>query len=188
MSQTTVANDPRAYLTTVAVTASDPKRAAQLANWVASEYLRGQLQEQAVEAYAVVEREMTAVSSVFGPHHPSYINGSAKLLRLKAELATAQKGGSDAGTGSSDGKGYGQIRRRPIIATGGSYGAIWPQYHARFRFDDLSFTKASRTSAELSNFGFVCSGGPCRLRKPKYSTTETLKKHRHQDFHRSRGP
>ena len=94
MSQTTVANDPRAYLITVAVTASDPKRAAQLANWVASEYLRGQLQQQAAEAYAVAEREMTAVSAVFGPHHPSYINGSAKLVRLKAELATAQKGGA----------------------------------------------------------------------------------------------
>jgi capsular polysaccharide biosynthesis protein len=94
MSQTTVANDPRAYLITVAVTASDPKRAAQLANWIASEYLRGQLQEQAAEAYAVAEREMKAVSSVFGPHHPSYVNGSAKLLRLKAELATAQRGGA----------------------------------------------------------------------------------------------
>jgi capsular polysaccharide biosynthesis protein len=94
MSQTTVANDPRAYLITVAVTASDPTRAAQLANWVASEYLRGQLQQQAAEAYAVAEREMTAVSAVFGPQHPSYINGSAKLVRLKAELATAQKGGA----------------------------------------------------------------------------------------------
>ena len=79
MRQTTVANDPRLYLITVAVTASDPERAARLANWVVSEYLRGRLREQAIEAYAVAEREMTALSSVFGPRHPSYLNGSAKL-------------------------------------------------------------------------------------------------------------
>jgi capsular polysaccharide biosynthesis protein len=93
MRQTTVTNDPRSYLITVAVTASDPERAAQLANWVASEYLRGRLREQAIEAYAVAEREMTSLSSVFGPRHPSYLNGSAKLGRLKAQLAAAREGG-----------------------------------------------------------------------------------------------
>jgi capsular polysaccharide biosynthesis protein len=92
MRQTTVANDPRSYLITVAVTASDPERAARLANWVVSEYLRGRLREQAIEAYAVAEREMTALSSVFGPRHPSYLNGSAKLGRLKAGLAAAGEG------------------------------------------------------------------------------------------------
>jgi hypothetical protein len=91
MRQTTVTNDPRSYLITVAVTASDPERAAQLANWVASEYLRGRLREQAIEAYAVAEREMTALSSVFGQRHPSYLNGSAKLGRLKADLAAARE-------------------------------------------------------------------------------------------------
>jgi uncharacterized protein involved in exopolysaccharide biosynthesis len=92
MKQITVTNDPRSYLITVAVTASDPERAAGLANWVASEYLRGRLREQATEAYAVAEREMTALSSVFGPRHPSYLSGSAKLGRLKAELAPAREG------------------------------------------------------------------------------------------------
>ncbi len=92
MKQITVTNDPRSYLITVAVTASDPERAAGLANWVASEYLRGRLREQATEAYAVAEREMTVLSSVFGPRHPSYLSGSAKLGRLKAELAPAAQG------------------------------------------------------------------------------------------------
>ncbi|SHJ44062.1 Chain length determinant protein [Bradyrhizobium lablabi] len=92
MRQITVTNDPRSYLITVAVTASDPERAARLANWVASEYLRGRLRQQAIEAYAVAEREMTALSSVFGPRHPSYLNGSAKLARLKAALAAAREG------------------------------------------------------------------------------------------------
>jgi hypothetical protein len=76
----------------ISVTASDPERAARLANWIASEYLRGRLREQAIEAYAAAEREMTALSSVFGPHHPSYLNGWAKLERLKAELAAAREG------------------------------------------------------------------------------------------------
>ena len=92
MKQTTVTNDPRSYLITVAVIASDPERAARLANWVASEYLRGRLREQAIEAYAVAEREMSALSSVFGPRHPSYVNGSAKLGRLKAQLAATGEG------------------------------------------------------------------------------------------------
>jgi capsular polysaccharide biosynthesis protein len=92
MEQTKVTNDPRSYLITVAVTTSDPERAAQLANWVASEYLRGRLREQAIEAYAVAEREMNALTSVFGPRHPSYLSGSAKLARLQAALAAARDG------------------------------------------------------------------------------------------------
>lgn len=92
MRQITVTNDPRSYLITVAVTASDSERAAQLANWVASEYLRGRQRQQAIEALAVAEREMTALSSVFGPRHPSYLTARAKLERLKAELAAALEG------------------------------------------------------------------------------------------------
>jgi capsular polysaccharide biosynthesis protein len=92
MKQTTVTNDPRSYLIAVSVTASDPERAARLANWVASEYLRGRLREQSIEAYAAAVREMTALSSVLGPRHPSYLNGLAKLGRLEAELAAAREG------------------------------------------------------------------------------------------------
>jgi len=92
MKQITVTNDARSYLITVSVTTPDPALAARLANWIASEYLRGRLREQANEAYAVAEREMTALSSVFGPRHPSYVAGLAKLGRLKAELAAVQEG------------------------------------------------------------------------------------------------
>jgi capsular polysaccharide biosynthesis protein len=88
MRQITVTNDPRSYLITVAVTASDPEHAARLANWVASEYLRGRLREQKIEAYAMAEREMAALSSVFGPRHPNYLNGLAKL-----ESAAGGEGG-----------------------------------------------------------------------------------------------
>lgn len=91
MRQTTVTNDPRSYLITVAVTASDPERAARLANWIGSEYLRGRLRQQAIEAYAAAEREMSALSSVFGPRHPKYLSTLAKLENLKAELAAARE-------------------------------------------------------------------------------------------------
>jgi hypothetical protein len=91
MKQITVTNDPRSYLITVAVTASDPQRAARLANWVASEYLRGRLRAQATEAYAAAEREMAGLPAVFGPHHPTYLNELVKLERLREALDTAQK-------------------------------------------------------------------------------------------------
>jgi uncharacterized protein involved in exopolysaccharide biosynthesis len=92
MRQITVTNDPRAYLITVAVTVFDSERAARLANWVASEYLRGRQRQQAIEALAVAQREMTALSSVLGPRHPSYLTALAKLERMKAELAVALEG------------------------------------------------------------------------------------------------
>jgi hypothetical protein len=92
MKQIMVNHDPRSYLITVAVTTSDPKRAARLANWVASEYLRGGLREQATEAYAAAEREVVGLSAVFGPRHPAYLNGLAKLERLREALDAARKG------------------------------------------------------------------------------------------------
>jgi uncharacterized protein involved in exopolysaccharide biosynthesis len=92
MKQITVTNDPRSYLITVAVTAPAPERAARLANWVASEYLRGRLREQATEAYAAAERELAGLSAVFGPRHPAYLNGVAKLERLKDALDASRKG------------------------------------------------------------------------------------------------
>jgi uncharacterized protein involved in exopolysaccharide biosynthesis len=90
MRQITITNDPRSYLISVAVTSGDPESAAALANSVASEYLRGRQQQRTVEAYAAAEREMASLSSVFGPRHPSYLNGLAKLERLKAELGAAR--------------------------------------------------------------------------------------------------
>jgi capsular polysaccharide biosynthesis protein len=92
MRQIVVINDPRSYLITVTVTASDPKRAAQLANWVASEYLRGRLREQATEDHAAAEREVVGLSAVFGSRHPTYLNGLAKLERLREALDSARNG------------------------------------------------------------------------------------------------
>ena len=92
MDQITVTNDPRSYLITVGVTTSDPVRAARLANWVASEYLRGRLREQTTEAYAAAEREIAALSAVVGPRHPTYLGALAKLEHMKEALDVGRKG------------------------------------------------------------------------------------------------
>ncbi|MGY4320627.1 hypothetical protein [Bradyrhizobium sp. JR3.5] len=91
MKQITVTNDPRSYLIAIAVTTSNPQRAANLANWVASEYLRGRLRAQATEAYAAAERELAGLSAVLGPRHPTYVGAQAKLERLKEAMEGAEK-------------------------------------------------------------------------------------------------
>jgi uncharacterized protein involved in exopolysaccharide biosynthesis len=88
MRQLAVTNEPRSYLISVAVTASDPERAARLANAVAFEYLRAQFLRKLTETYAAVEREVAELSSVYGVHHPnpSYLNGRTRLESLQARL------------------------------------------------------------------------------------------------------
>ncbi|MGY3446378.1 MULTISPECIES: GumC domain-containing protein [unclassified Bradyrhizobium] len=100
MKQITVTNDPRSYLISIAVTTSDPERAASLANWVASEYLRGRLRAQATEGYAAAERELAGLSAVLGPRHPTYLSAQAKLERLKQVMEGAEK---DAALDNQDG-------------------------------------------------------------------------------------
>lgn len=91
MKQMTVTNDPRSYLISIAVTTSNPERAASLANWVASEYLRGRLRAQATEGYAAAERELAGLSAVLGPRHPTYLSAQAKLERLREAVEGGEK-------------------------------------------------------------------------------------------------
>ncbi|WP_158226497.1 Wzz/FepE/Etk N-terminal domain-containing protein [Bradyrhizobium sp. UFLA03-84] len=100
MKQITVTNDPRSYLIAIAVTTSNPERAANLANWVASEYLRGRLRAQTTEAYAAAERELAGLSAVLGPRHPTYLSAQAKLERLKEVVEGAEK---DVASDNQDG-------------------------------------------------------------------------------------
>jgi uncharacterized protein involved in exopolysaccharide biosynthesis len=92
MRRVTVTNDPRSYLISVSVTSSDPERSASLANAVALEYLRGQLLQQVAEAHAAAERELADLSSVYGALHPGYVNGRAKLVRLRGRLDNLRDG------------------------------------------------------------------------------------------------
>lgn len=90
--QMKVTNDLRSYLITIAVTASDPDRAALLANAIASEYLRAQALQQVGESYSAAEREMADLSAVYGPQHPAYVEGRAKLARIEQRLRTLAEG------------------------------------------------------------------------------------------------
>jgi uncharacterized protein involved in exopolysaccharide biosynthesis len=86
MRQIAVTIDPRSYLMSISVTAADPDRAARLANAVALEYLRGQLQQQLTDAYAAAERQMVDLSAIYGIRHPAYQSEQLKLERLHSRL------------------------------------------------------------------------------------------------------
>jgi uncharacterized protein involved in exopolysaccharide biosynthesis len=92
MRKIAVTNEPRSYLISVAITMGDPKRAAQLANAVALEYLRGQTLQQTVDGQATAERELTQLSSIYGDRHPAYIRGLARLEELQAHLDALRDG------------------------------------------------------------------------------------------------
>ena len=76
------------------------KSAAKLANAVAFEYLRGQLLQQATEAYAAGDREMTEISSLYGVHHPAYLSGQMKLEGLRRRLTALREGTFDEAVAS----------------------------------------------------------------------------------------
>ena len=93
--QIKVTSDPRSYLVSIAVTASDPEWAAKLANAVALEYLRAQLLQQVNESYAAGEREMSEISSIYGVNHPTYQSEQAKLDVLRLQLKALREGSFD---------------------------------------------------------------------------------------------
>ena len=86
MRKVTVANEPRSYSISIAVTTSDPEQAATLANVVALEYLRGQMLQQLSGTQAAAERELSQISSVYGVRHPSYVVARTRLDTLQNRL------------------------------------------------------------------------------------------------------
>jgi uncharacterized protein involved in exopolysaccharide biosynthesis len=87
MRMVTVTNDPRSYLISVAITSGDPERAANLANAIALEYLRGQLMQQLADSQAAIERDLAQLASIYGVRHPNYAIGRARLENLQARLS-----------------------------------------------------------------------------------------------------
>jgi uncharacterized protein involved in exopolysaccharide biosynthesis len=98
MRKVTVANEPRSYLISIAVTTRDPEQAATLANVVALEYLRGQMLQQLSDTVAAAERELTELSSVYGVRHPSYVLARTRLDTLQNSLTTLRDGPPDDDT------------------------------------------------------------------------------------------
>jgi uncharacterized protein involved in exopolysaccharide biosynthesis len=92
MQKVTVANEPRSYLISVAITTGNPERAARLANAVALEYLRGQMLQQLADAQAAAEREFAQLSSVHGVRHPNYILARTRLENLQSRMSALRDG------------------------------------------------------------------------------------------------
>jgi uncharacterized protein involved in exopolysaccharide biosynthesis len=86
-SRLNVTNEPRSYLITIAASAGRAEQAAQLANTVASEYLRNEALQRGADLVATAEREFAELSSTYGVRHPKYLEGGARIERLKSELA-----------------------------------------------------------------------------------------------------
>jgi hypothetical protein len=98
MRKVTVANEPRSYLVSIAVTTRNPEQATTLANVVALEYLRGQLLQQLSDTQSAAERELTQLSSVYGVRHPSYVIARTKLDTLQNRLTALRDGPPDDDT------------------------------------------------------------------------------------------
>ena len=98
MRKVTVANEPRSYLISIAVTTRDPEQAAKFANVVALEYLRGQMLQQLADVQAAAERELTQLSSVYGVRHPSYVLARTRLDTLQNRLTALRDGSPDDDT------------------------------------------------------------------------------------------
>jgi len=98
MRKVTVANEPRSYSISIAVTTSDPEQAATLANVVALEYLRGQMLQQLSGTQAAAERELSQISSVYGVRHPSYVVARTRLDTLQNRLTALRDGPPDDDT------------------------------------------------------------------------------------------
>ena len=77
------------------------KAAATLANAVAAEYMRGQVELRLTKALAAAEAEMTRVSSIYGEEHPVFVRTQALLKQLQADEA-ALRSSLDEGEIESD--------------------------------------------------------------------------------------
>jgi uncharacterized protein involved in exopolysaccharide biosynthesis len=81
----TVRSQPRSYLISISATDNSPTRAAVLANAVAAEYTRGQVEQRLSKARAAAEVEMSRVSSIYGSEHPIFVRSQALLKQIQAE-------------------------------------------------------------------------------------------------------
>jgi len=91
LSRVTVNNEPRSYLITIDATAEDPKKAADLANVVALEYLRSEVVERLKEAQAAAERDLDELGSTYGKLHPNYLRGQERVAKLQANLEAVRR-------------------------------------------------------------------------------------------------
>jgi uncharacterized protein involved in exopolysaccharide biosynthesis len=78
---------PRSYVISIAISAGDPNRAAQLVNAVVLEYLRSQHIQQLATAQRNLERDIAEMSAVYGVRHPRTLDVQQKLENLQTRIA-----------------------------------------------------------------------------------------------------
>ena len=77
---------PRSYIISVTISASQPQAAAQLANAVVLEYLRGQQVQQLVDLQRTLEREIADMSALHGSLHPRVLDANERLQELQKRI------------------------------------------------------------------------------------------------------
>lgn len=93
LSRIAVTNEPRSYLITINATAEDPKRAADLANALGLEYMRGEVVQRLNEAQAAAERDLDELAATYGKRHPNYLRAQDRVAQVRADLEAVQKNG-----------------------------------------------------------------------------------------------
>ncbi|MEW6450497.1 MAG: Wzz/FepE/Etk N-terminal domain-containing protein [Pseudomonadota bacterium] len=77
---------PRSYVISVTISASQPQRAAQLANAVVFEYLRGQQVQQLADLQRTIERDIADMSALYGSLHPRVLDANERLQELQKRI------------------------------------------------------------------------------------------------------
>lgn len=86
MQAVNVTVEPRAYVISITARSARPEVAARLANAVAAEYVRGQVLREATDAWMAAQADLARLSTVYGIHHPTYIQASDRVGELKARV------------------------------------------------------------------------------------------------------
>jgi capsular polysaccharide biosynthesis protein len=92
---------PRSYVVSIAASAGEPERAAQLANAVVIEYLRGLQLQQLAEIQRNLERDIADISAIYGAHHPRNLDAREKLRELQVRIAGLRRANMSADAASA---------------------------------------------------------------------------------------
>jgi capsular polysaccharide biosynthesis protein len=93
---------PRSYVISIVISASEPQRAAQLANAVALEYLRGQQIQHLVDLQRTLERDFADMSALYGAYHPRSLDAKERLQELQIRIVGLRRVDMPAETVSGD--------------------------------------------------------------------------------------
>lgn len=93
---------PRSYVISVTISASQPQRAAQLANAVVFEYLRGQQVQQLAELQRTLERDIADMSALYGSLHPRVVDANERLQELQKRIVGLRRVDRPVATASDD--------------------------------------------------------------------------------------